>query len=140
MVRALRWLVAVTGIACVAIGLFHFVGGIASVPGEDGAGATVDSRERFYAALFLGYGIAWLWAGRRSPIPSLLVRWLAGILLLGGIGRVLSMAVHGRPHWFQVALTAVEFVTPPVYFWLSTADEVACQGPTELSSDIVTQA
>ncbi|MEU9499033.1 DUF4345 domain-containing protein [Streptomyces sp. NPDC048196] len=123
MDRVLRWLVWAMGIACVAIGAFHLVLGIASVPGEGSAGATVDSRERFYNAVFLGYGLAWIWAARQSPVPAKAVRALAGIFLLGGIGRLLSLAVHGPPQWFQVPLTVLELVLPPVYFWLADADE-----------------
>ncbi|MGW2407397.1 DUF4345 domain-containing protein [Streptomyces sp. NPDC001739] len=123
MDRVLRWLVWAMGIACVAIGAFHLVLGIASVPGEGTAGATVDSRERFYNAVFLGYGLAWMWAARQSPVPAKAVRALAGIFLLGGIGRLLSLAVHGPPQWFQVPLTVLELVLPPVYFWLADADE-----------------
>ncbi|MBL1087829.1 MULTISPECIES: DUF4345 domain-containing protein [Streptomyces] len=123
MDRVLRWLVWAMGIACVAIGAFHLVLGIASVPGEGTAGATVDSRERFYNAVFLGYGLAWIWAARQSPVPAKAVRALAGIFLLGGIGRLLSLAVHGPPQWFQVPLTVLELVLPPVYFWLADADE-----------------
>lgn len=125
MARALRWLVWSMGSACVAIGLAHFALGTASVPGEGRAGATVDSRERFYGAIFLGYGLAWIWAARQSPVPSRVVRRLAGLFLLGGIGRVLSMVVLGRPHWFQEVLTVLEVGLPPLYFWLSTADEKA---------------
>lgn len=124
MARLLKWLLLIMGIACVAIGVFHFVLGVYSVPGEGAAaGATVDSRERYYGAIFLGYGLAWIWAARQSPIPSTVVRWLAGIFLLGGVGRILSMVVVGQPQWFQVVLTVIEFVLPPLYFWLSTADE-----------------
>ncbi|MFG2832577.1 DUF4345 domain-containing protein [Streptomyces sp. NPDC048434] len=100
-----------------------------SVPGEGSAGATVDSRERFYGALFLGYGLAWIWAARQSPIPSTLVRWLAGISLLGGVGRLLSMAVHGSPQWFQIVLTLLELALPPLYFWLSAADQRTAARP-----------
>ncbi len=46
------------GVACVVIGLFHLALGVSSVPGEGMAGATVDSRERFYNAIFVGYGLA----------------------------------------------------------------------------------
>jgi hypothetical protein len=123
MARLLKWLAMAMGIACAAIGLYHLVLGIASVPGEGSTGATVDSRERFYNSIFFGYGLAWIWAARQSPIPSTAVRWLAGIFLLGGIGRVLSVAVHGWPHWFQVPLSALELALPPLLFWLSTADE-----------------
>ncbi|MET7662944.1 DUF4345 domain-containing protein [Streptomyces sp. NPDC055059] len=123
MARLLKWLAMAMGITCAAIGLYHLVLGIASVPGEGSTGATVDSRERFYNAIFFGFGLAWIWAARQSPIPSKAVRWLAGIFLLGGIGRVLSVAVHGWPHWFQVPLSALELALPPLFFWLSTADE-----------------
>ena len=75
MAMTLRWLALTIGIACVAIGVFHFILGIDSVPGEGNTGATVDSRERFYAAIFLGYGIAWIWAARQSPVPSTTLLW-----------------------------------------------------------------
>lgn len=47
MARTLRWLAWAMGVACVLIGAAHLVFGIASVPGESAAGATVDSRERY---------------------------------------------------------------------------------------------
>lgn len=113
------------GIACVAIGLFHVALGNGSVPGADSAGATVDSLQRFFGAIFAGYGLVWLWAARQSPIPATVVRWLAGVFLLGAVGRLLSLAVHGWPHWFQVVLTVIELVMPPLYFWLADAEEKA---------------
>jgi hypothetical protein len=119
----LRALMLVMGVACAGIGVVHLALGIDSVPGEGSAGATVDSRERFYGAIFLGYGLAWVWAARTRPISPTAVRWLAGIFLLGGVGRLLSLAVHGEPHWFQIVLTVVELVLPPVYFWLAAADD-----------------
>lgn len=122
MSRTLRVLVLSMGVACVAIGAVHFLWGIDSVPGEAAAGATVDSRERYYGAIFLGYGLVWMWVGRQSPIPATTVRWLAGIFFLGGIGRLLSLAVHGQPQWFQVVLTVIELVLPPVFVWLAAAD------------------
>jgi Domain of unknown function (DUF4345) len=125
MAKTLRWLLWLMGVACVAIGLAHLVLGVASVPGEGSASATVDSRERFYGAIFVGFGLAWCWAAHRSPVPATLVRWLAGIFMLGGIGRVLSLVVHGRPNWFQEILTAVELVLPPLYYRLAAADENA---------------
>jgi hypothetical protein len=125
MATTLRWLILLMAVACVAIGAFHFALGVASVPGEAGAGATVDNRERYYGAIFLGYGLAWWWVARRSPIPASAVRWLAGIFLLGGVGRALSVVVHGWPQWFQTVLMVVELVLPAVYFWLADADEAA---------------
>lgn len=101
-----------TGLSCAAIGAVHLALGIASVPGERGAGATVDSRERFYGAVFGAYGLAWLWAARQAPDPDRAVRALALTLLAGGLGRLPSIAVHGRPHWFQLVLTGIELALP----------------------------
>ncbi|MET9430675.1 DUF4345 domain-containing protein [Streptomyces sp. NPDC003036] len=121
--KVLRGLVLAMGYACVAIGLLHVLLGNAAIPGADSAGATVDSLGRFLGAAFAGYGLGWLWAARQSPIPASAVRWLAGVFGLGALGRLLSLAVHGWPHWFQVALAVVELVLTPVLFWLADAEE-----------------
>ncbi|MEU0273535.1 DUF4345 domain-containing protein [Streptomyces sp. NPDC006307] len=122
-VKVLRGLVLAMGYACVAIGLLHVLLGNAAIPGAGSAGATVDSLGRFLGAAFAGYGLGWLWAARQSPIPASAVRWLAGVFGLGALGRLLSLAVHGWPHWFQVALAVVELVLTPVLFWLADAEE-----------------
>ncbi|MFJ7067758.1 DUF4345 domain-containing protein [Streptomyces sp. NPDC101115] len=123
MASALRALTRLMGWACVAIGLFHVALGNAALPGAGSAGATVDSWGRFMGAAFAGYGLAWLWTARQRPVPARAVRWLAGVFLLGGVGRLISLAVHSWPQWFQIALTVIELVLPPVFFWLSDAEE-----------------
>jgi hypothetical protein len=119
------------GWACVTIGLFHVALGNAAIPDAGSAGATVDSWGRFMGASFVGYGLAWLWAARQRPIPARAVRWLAGIFLLGGVGRLLSLAVHGWPQWFQIVLAVIELCLPPVFFWLADAEERAPRGDVE---------
>ncbi|HEY6818313.1 MAG TPA: DUF4345 domain-containing protein [Mycobacterium sp.] len=121
--RRLRNLAGFTGLSCIVIGIYHFALGTASVPGATDANATVDSRERFYSAYFAGYGLAWLSAARRSPIRATEVRLLAGLMLVSAVGRVISLVHNGRPHWFQEALTAVEFIVPAAFFGLADADE-----------------
>jgi hypothetical protein len=119
----LKSLATATGAASVAIGCYHFALGTASVPGATDANATVDSRERFYSAIFAGYGIAWIRAARTSPIRAGDVRLLAGVMLAGGAGRLLSRVRNGRPHWFQDVLTAVEFAFPAAFFALADAQQ-----------------
>ncbi|MET7702651.1 DUF4345 domain-containing protein [Streptomyces sp. NPDC005485] len=131
MARVLRVLTQLMGWACVTIGLFHVALGNAALPGAGSAGATVDSWGRFMGASFVGYGLAWLWATRQRPIPARVVRWLAGVFLLGGVGRLLSLAVHGWPQWFQIALMVIELGLPPVFFWLADAEERAPRGDVE---------
>jgi hypothetical protein len=121
----LKSLATATGAASVAIGCYHFALGTASVPGATDANATVDSRERFYSAIFAGYGIAWIRAARTSPIRAADVRLLAGVMLAGGVGRLLSRVRNGRPHWFQDVLTAVEFAVPAAFFALADAQQPA---------------
>ncbi|MFD7920952.1 DUF4345 domain-containing protein [Streptomyces sp. NPDC059740] len=123
MARTLRMLAHVMGWACVVIGLYHLALGNAAIPGAGSAGPTIDSWGRFMGANFAGYGLAWVWAARQRPVPAAVVRWLAGVFLLGGVGRLLSLAVQGPPQWFQVALTVIELLLPPVFFWLAPADE-----------------
>ncbi|GAA3079702.1 hypothetical protein GCM10020000_76810 [Streptomyces olivoverticillatus] len=88
----------------------------------------MDSLVRFFGAVFLGYGLAWIHVARQSPIPSKWVRQLAGIMFLGGAARLLSWGSLGAPNWFQVVLMAVELVLPPLYFWLSTVGEREAAG------------
>ncbi|MFC7450268.1 DUF4345 domain-containing protein [Rhodococcus daqingensis] len=129
MTGLLKGLSMAMGVACVAIGFVHVALGIDLVPDMGSSGVTADSQSRFFGAIFVGYGVAWIWAARRSPIPAVAVRWLAGIFLLGGVGRLISIAVHGWPHWFQIVLTVIELALPPVFFWLSAADEKRVAAP-----------
>ncbi|MFJ5881791.1 DUF4345 domain-containing protein [Kitasatospora cineracea] len=131
MARTLRFLSYAMGFACTAIGLLHLLAGNAIVPGATAAGPTVDSLNRFLGAIFAGYGLAWLWTARQHPIPPTPVRALAALFLLGALGRILSLAVTGRPNWFQLALLAIELALPPLYFTLSTADTRAAARPTQ---------
>ncbi|MDT5084297.1 MAG: hypothetical protein QOJ61_1340 [Mycobacterium sp.] len=126
--RHLRNLAGITGLSCIAIGIYHFALGTASVPGATDANATIDSRERFYSAYFAGYGVAWLRAARKSPIRAREVRLLAGLMLISGIGRLISLVHNGRPHWFQEVLTAIEFIVPAAFFGIAEADEKASAG------------
>jgi hypothetical protein len=118
-------LAAATGVSSVAIGGYHFALGTASVPGATDANATVDSRERFHTAIFAGYGIAWIQATRKSPIRASDVRLLAGVMLAGSVGRLISLARNGRPHRFHDVITAIEFAVPVAFFGLDDAQEKA---------------
>ncbi|MGW6915816.1 DUF4345 domain-containing protein [Kitasatospora sp. NPDC054939] len=130
MAKTLRVLSWVMGVACVLIGLGHVLGGNAAIPGAEDAGATVDSLGRFLGAMFTGYGLAWIWAARQPTVPAGPVRWLTAAFALGAAGRLFSLAVEGRPHGFQIALTVLELALPPVYFWLADADEKAAARAT----------
>ena len=76
--------------------------------------ATTDSHVRFMGPVFAGYGLAWL-DSARAPEPDLdRMRVLAGLMALGGIGRLATRATLGRPHRFHDLLLAVELAAPVV--------------------------
>lgn len=108
---ALRTLGRVTGWACIAIGGIQLVGGARREPGMIGD-ATVDSHVRFMGPVFAGYGLAWLDTTTASEPDLNRMRLLAGLMALGGIGRLATRATLGRPHRFHDLLLAVELAAP----------------------------
>lgn len=109
----------VAGVLCIGIGLAHvFIGPDVAVPAGGNPTPTAESEDRFYGAIFVGYGIAWIWASLQDPLPAKLFVFLSAIMLLGGVGRVLAVAADGRPHQFFIGLAVVEYVFPVLVFFL----------------------
>lgn len=108
---ALRTFGQATGWACIAIGGIQLVGGMRGEPGMTGD-ATVDSHVRFMGPVFAGYGLAWLDTAAASEPDLDRMRLLAGLMALGGIGRLATRATLGRPHRFHDLLLAVELAAP----------------------------
>jgi len=74
--------------------------------------ATTDSHVRFMGPVFAGYGLGWL-DSAAGPEPDLnRMRVLAGLMALGGCGRLATRATLGRPHRFHDLLLAVELSAP----------------------------
>ncbi|ULN53416.2 DUF4345 domain-containing protein [Mycolicibacillus parakoreensis] len=109
----LRTLGRVTGWACVAIGAVQWLGGVRAEPGM-AHDATVDSHVRFMGPVFAGYGLGWLDAASAAEPDLHRMRRLAGLMALGGIGRLVTRASLGRPHRFHDLLLGVEFAAPVV--------------------------
>jgi len=59
--KALQILLGVFGTIAIVIALLHIVLGPSSIPGSVPVNATMDSEDRFYATLFLAFGVALLW-------------------------------------------------------------------------------
>jgi hypothetical protein len=64
MRRALEILILIFGVVCILIACLHIAIGPSSIPGSVPVNATMDSEDRFYAALFLGFGAALIWCSR----------------------------------------------------------------------------
>jgi hypothetical protein len=114
----LQVLLAVGGVAAIAISLLHIALGPASIPGSIPVNATMDSEDRFYASLFLAYGAAVLWCVKEVERKAKFVQLLALVFFIGGLARVVSMLVVGLPHPFFIAMTVLELALPLVLVWL----------------------
>ena len=87
--------------------------------------ATTDSHVRFMGPVFAGYGLGWLDTAS-APEPDLdRMRVLAGLMALGGLGRLATRATMGRPHRFHDLLLAVELSAPVVVEVLARRERVS---------------
>ncbi len=113
----LRGFVALFGAVCVMIALAHVAFGPAAIPGSVPVNATMDSEDRFYATLFLGFGAAMIWCSRDPSARMKLFGALLAVFFLGGVARLISAIAVGLPAPLFVFLGAVELVLPPL-LWL----------------------
>ncbi|PJJ57740.1 uncharacterized protein DUF4345 [Mumia flava] len=123
---ALRTLGRVAGWSCITIGTVQLVGGVRAEPGMSGD-ATVDSHLRFMGPIFASYGLGWL-AAAEQPQPDLdRMRVLAGLMALGGLGRLATRATLGRPHRFHDLLLAIELAAPVLVEATARTDDFGAQ-------------
>ena len=120
---ALRTLGRVTGWTCIAIGGAQLVGGLRGEPGMTGD-ATTDSHVRFMGPVFAGYGLGWFDAAAADEPDLDRMRLLAGLMALGGVGRLATRATMGRPHRFHDVLLCIELAAPVVVETLGRRERV----------------
>ena len=77
--------------------------------------ATLDSNLRFYSGVWLGVGLAAAWTVPRIERETTLFRALWLMIFLGGIGRLLSLALAGMPFTPFVEFTALEILGAPFF-------------------------
>lgn len=100
LVRALAAFALLWGVALIGIGLAHLALGNASFLDGGTVTPSIDSEERFFAALTMGYGGAYVWAAFQRTVPRHLLIALAATTALGATGRAFSWIDRGAPHWF----------------------------------------
>lgn len=111
------WLQVLIGLFAVTdifIALLHIVLGPSVIPGSIPVNATMDSEDRFYATLFLAYGVALLWCIPGIERKSRVIYFLMATFFVGGLARLVSMAMVGLPGDFFIAMTVIELVLPLV--------------------------
>jgi hypothetical protein len=128
MLGALRILLGIGGIAAVGVSSLHIAFGPGVIPGSIPVNATMDSEDRFYAVMFLAYGVVMLWTLRDLERKLSVMRFLALVLFVGGLARIVSLIAVGLPHPFFIAMTIVELALPPVVLWLAKRVRPAMAG------------
>lgn len=117
--RLLRWFLAVFGMVCAGIALAHIAFGPSAIPGSVPVNATMDSEDRFYATLFLGFGLAHVWASRDLARRAQTVLALQAVFFVGGLARIISLISVGPPIALFLFLGGLELAIPPLlWFWL----------------------
>ncbi len=114
---ALSWFTTLFGLVCATIALAHIAIGPRAIPGSVPVNATMDSEDRFYATLFLGFGIALIWCARDLAARRGMFLALLAVFFAGGIARLVSVAQVGPPNLLFQVLTGVEMIQP-VAMWL----------------------
>ncbi|MCC9206164.1 DUF4345 domain-containing protein [Arthrobacter sp. zg-Y769] len=109
-----RAVVIGVGILVAGFGLYNLITGTAGLPEGSGGevNPTLESQYRFFAAMMVGVGAAFVAIAVKFQWANML--WLVCLMVfLGGIGRVLSWAFSGTPHFTFIVLMIVELAFPP---------------------------
>jgi len=110
--RIFQWFLGLFGVTDLIIAVMHIFIGPSSIPGAVAVNPTMDSEDRFYAALFAAYGVALLWCIKDVERKSAVVYFLAATFFTGGLARLISIAAVGPPNGFFLAMTALELLIP----------------------------
>ena len=108
------WVMRILGFVAVGAGLYALLTGVAGMPGEISADASVDSELRFFAVFYVAFGAVAIWIAPRIEAETRLVRVWALTLFVAGLARGVSWLDVGRPDDLFVGLMIAELVIPPV--------------------------
>lgn len=108
-----RTVVVLVGLVIAGFGAYYLITGTSGLP-ETGDGAvnpTLENQFRFFAAMMVGVGAAFVTIAIKFQWANML--WLVCLMVfIGGIGRVLSWAFSGTPHFLLIILMVVELAFP----------------------------
>ena len=118
--KALQLVTAVLGLVPLGSGLVGMMGLSDPLYASLGIPASplLDSNLRFLSGVWLGVGCAVLWLVQRIETQGVLYRALWGMIFLGGVGRLLSLALAGWPPAPFIGFTVLEIVGAPLFvYW-----------------------
>lgn len=126
--RLLQIAVAVAALVPITAGLAGILGG-PPVFGPEARGVSLDSHVRYLSGLLLGIGLAfWSFIPRLTRVTRE-VRLLTGLVVLGGLARLLSLILAGVPSTGMLLGLAMELVvTPALCLWQGRVARIAASG------------
>lgn len=108
-----RTVVVLVGVVLAAFGVYYLITGTAGLPETSGSpvNPTLENQFRFFAAMMVGVGAAFVTIAIKFQWANML--WLVCLMVfIGGIGRVLSWAFSGTPHFLMIILMVIELAFP----------------------------
>jgi hypothetical protein len=112
--RALQALLVLFGLIAIGTAVAEIAVGGALVSQGAAVPVDVDSNYRFFAAFWLGAGVLLLWIVPRVESAVAPLRAVTGLVFLGGLARLISMAAVGVPSPMFLGLLALELAAPPI--------------------------
>src|SRR5262249_18294672 len=80
---------------------------------------SLDSQNRFYGAAFTLYGVLLVICANDLGKYAVILKAALWVLMAGGIGRLISIGIHGMPSAPILMLLVTELVVPPlIVLWL----------------------
>ncbi len=114
--KPLQYTMAILGLIPVITGIITMMGVTDPIyaAGNIPRDPLLDSNLRFFGGLWLGLGLTLLSIVPRIDTETLIYRIIWGMIFLGGIGRLLSMAFIGFPPMPFIGFTVLEIIGAPL--------------------------
>jgi len=137
--RILQRTVAVVAIVPVLAGLYGVLFGIDGIGGGTLVNVSADSHFRYLSGLLTGIGILFFTCVPGIEDKSRLFRFLTLVVVLGGLARLLGLALTGVPSLTMLAALSLELVvTPLLCLWQMRVARQARDQRQELTAGIET--
>jgi hypothetical protein len=112
------------GAVTIVIGLLHISIALhadaslgARLPAEVLGDPVLDSQNRFFGACFAGYGALLLLCASDVRRYASVLNVVVSFVALGGVARLISIALYGVPAPQVIGLTVIELVAPLLLLW-----------------------
>ena len=121
--RILQVILTIVGLILIVTGFLGAIYGITddfygiSINSNIQGHIILDSNLRFYGGLSIGLGLIIFWMIPSIEKQKTIFRLISLMILIGGIGRVISMITIGIPSIPFIIFTVLELLFPLLIFW-----------------------